>query len=140
VVIIAGAHLDISSTVDARVQAVVILKYFRCLHAVTHLIICSGNYDLDTHNSAGEKVARWMGKVRQLRVPTDGECLTVGDTMLTICPWWDGPQTREVVSVRFAGDAAKPKDTWIWVYHAPPDASPTSWGGQRYFGDAYLTQ
>jgi predicted MPP superfamily phosphohydrolase len=126
VVVIAGDHLDISSTVDARAQAIVILRYFRRLRAVTQLVVCSGNHDLDARNAAGEKVARWMGRVRQLGVPTDGECLTVGDTMFTICPWWDGPQTREAVGVQLAGDAAKPKARWIWVYHAPPDASPTS--------------
>jgi Icc-related predicted phosphoesterase len=140
VVIVAGDHLDISSTVDARAQTVVVLKYFRRLHAVTQLVVCSGNHDLDTRNAVGEKGARWMGKVRQLGVPTDGDCLMMGDTMFTICPWWDGPQTREEVGVQLAGDAAKPKTRWIWVYHAPPDDSPTSWGGQQHFGDAYLMQ
>jgi len=26
----------------------------------------------------------------------------------------------------------------IWVYHAPPDASPTSWTGARHYGDESL--
>ena len=29
---------------------------------------------------------------------------------------------------------------WIWIHHAPPDKSPTSWGGTRYFGDTELVQ
>jgi hypothetical protein len=29
---------------------------------------------------------------------------------------------------------------WIWVHHAPPADSPTSWGGKRYFGDVELVQ
>jgi Icc-related predicted phosphoesterase len=138
-VIIAGDHLDISSAVDARAQTVVILQYFRRLQAVTQLVVCSGNHDLDSRNANGEKSARWMGKVRQLGVPTDGDCLMLGDTMFTICPWWDGPQAREAVGRQLAEDAAKPKDKWIWVYHAPPEDSPTSWGGQQSFGDAALT-
>jgi Icc-related predicted phosphoesterase len=28
----------------------------------------------------------------------------------------------------------------VWVYHAPPDDSPTSWGGRQHFGDAQLLQ
>ena len=28
--------------------------------------------------------------------------------------------------------------TWVWVYHAPPDRSPTSWTGLRYYGDTDL--
>ena len=29
---------------------------------------------------------------------------------------------------------------WIWVHHAPPANSPTSWGGKRFFGDVDLVQ
>jgi hypothetical protein len=29
---------------------------------------------------------------------------------------------------------------WIWVHHAPPANSPTSWGGKRFFGDVELVQ
>jgi Icc-related predicted phosphoesterase len=29
---------------------------------------------------------------------------------------------------------------WVWVYHAPPDASPTSWTGRRHYGDEALRQ
>jgi len=36
--------------------------------------------------------------------------------------------------------AQKRNGRWIWVHHAPPDRSPTSWTGSRYFGDAELKQ
>jgi Icc-related predicted phosphoesterase len=140
VVVIAGDHLDISSAVEARVQITVILTYLKRLHAKTRLVVCSGNHDLDARSDAGEKFAKWMSKVRTLGVPTDGDCLTVDDTLFTICPWWDGPQTQEQVGAQLARDAEKPKGRWVWVYHAPPDASPTSWGGQKYFGDANLVR
>jgi len=31
-------------------------------------------------------------------------------------------------------------ERWIWVHHAPPANSPTSWGGKRHFGDTELVQ
>lgn len=138
-VVISGDHLDISGHVDGRAQIVVILKYLQRLKAETQLVVCSGNHDLDARNGAGEKVARWMERVRRLGIPTDGDSLAIGDTLFTICPWWDGPSTREAVGEQLARDAAKPKGTWVWVYHAPPDGSPTSWARSRSFGDADLT-
>src|SRR5262245_49093164 len=138
VVVIAGDHLDISSAVEARVQITVILTYLKRLQTKTRLIICSGNHDLDARSDVGEKFAKWMSKVRTLGVPTDGDCLTVDDTLFTICPWWDGPQAQEQVGAQLARDAEKPKGRWIWVYHAPPDGSPTCWGGQKHFGDVNL--
>ena len=140
VVVIAGDHLDISSTVEARTQIVVILTYLKRLHAISRLVVCSGNHDLDCRNVAGEKVAQWISKVRHLGVPTDGDSLAVGGTLFTICPWWDGPQTRETVGAQLARDMEKPKDRWIWVYHAPPDESPTSWSGKQHFGDTDLVR
>ena len=140
VVVIAGDHLDISSAVEARAQIAVILTYLKRLHTRTKLIVCSGNHDLDALNDAGEKVAKWITKVRQFGAPTDGDSLSVDGVLITICPWWDGPQTRETVGAQLARDAEKPKQQWIWVYHAPPDESPTSWGGQKHFGDAELVR
>ncbi|HYT57517.1 MAG TPA: metallophosphoesterase [Verrucomicrobiae bacterium] len=136
VVVIAGDHLDISSAVEARAQIAVILTYLKRLHTRTKLIVCSGNHDLDALNDAGEKVSKWITKVRQFGAPTDGDSLSIDGVFITICPWWDGPQTRETVGAQLARDAEKPKEQWIWVYHAPPDESPTSWGGQKHFGDA----
>ena len=36
--------------------------------------------------------------------------------------------------------AAERAQRWIWVHHAPPANSPTSWGGKRFFGDVELVQ
>jgi Icc-related predicted phosphoesterase len=138
VVVIAGDLLDISGHVDGRVQIVVILKYLQGLMTRTRLVVCSGNHDLDARNEAGEKVARWMGRVRALGIPTDGESVEIGDTLFTICPWWDGPVARQAVAEQLERDAARPKKSWVWVYHAPPDGSLTSWAGQRHYGDADL--
>jgi Icc-related predicted phosphoesterase len=60
--------------------------------------------------------------------------------LITICPWWDGPHARDAIGAQLARDAEKPKEQWMWVYHSPPDASPTSWGGQQHFGDVELAR
>lgn len=140
VVVIAGDHLDISSTVEVRVQITVILTSLKRLHAKTRLVVSSGNHDLDARNTDGEKFAKWISKVRNFGTPTDGDCFVADGTLFTICPWWDGPQTRAQVDAQLARDSEKPKERWIWVYHAPPDESPTSWGGQKYFGDVDLVR
>jgi len=139
-VVIAGDHLDISSTVTLDAQVIVILSYLRRLHEKTTLLVCSGNHDLNARSEDNEKFARWMSRVRQLGVPSDGECLEIGDTLFTICPWWDGPHARERVDEQLARDARQRGRHWIWIYHSPPDDSPVSWGGQRHFGDADLVR
>jgi len=69
----------------------------------------------------------------------DGTRLETESEVVSVCPWWDGPLTRELVDRQLAEDAALVGDRrWIWVYHAPPDASPTSWTGKRHYGDQDL--
>jgi Icc-related predicted phosphoesterase len=74
-------------------------------------------------------------------VLVDGAGLVADAALLTVCPWWDGPQTRQKVDRQLAADAASVGDRmWVWVYHAPPEPSPTSWTGRRHYGDTDLTQ
>jgi len=138
VVVMAGDHLDLASLVDGRAQSVVVRKYFQRLQEQTRLLICSGNHDLDSQNEAGEKVAKWLLGSRNKGVMSDGESLMIGDTLFTMCPWWDGPVAREAIGEQFAKAAAMRKDRWFWIYHAPPADSPVAWAGQRYFGDNEL--
>jgi Icc-related predicted phosphoesterase len=136
VVVVAGDHLDISSTVALEAQIVVILKYLQRVNSRAKLVVSSGNHDLNATNEAGEKVAAWMSRVRRLGVPTDGDTLETEDTLFTICPWWDGPATRGEVDRQLARDAErKGARKWVWVYHSPPADSPTSWGGSKHYGD-----
>ena len=140
VVIIAGDALDIGSVVDFRAQIVVVRKYLARLSELTRVILCSGNHDLDERDEAGEKISRWIGDVG-LGIAHDGDSLTIGDTLFTICPWWDGPRVREQIGNQLQRAAAEPQpDRWIWVHHAPAANSPTSWGGARTFGDNELVQ
>jgi Icc-related predicted phosphoesterase len=140
VVVLAGDHLDLASLVDGRAQSVVVRKYFDRLRAKTRLVICSGNHDLDTKNEAGERIARWLGSARQEGILSDGESLMLGGTLFTACPWWDGPIVRAAIGAQLAAAAARRTNTWIWIHHAPPAKSPTSWGGDRYFGDVELRE
>ncbi|MBM4200410.1 MAG: phosphohydrolase [Gammaproteobacteria bacterium] len=137
-VVIAGDHLDISSAVAIPAQTTVILTYLRRLRAKTGLIVCSGNHDLDARDDAGEKFTKWILQARRYGVPTDDESIVMHDTLFTICPWWDGPENCAKVGAQIERDSRKAKNRWIWVYHAPPDGSPTSWVGQKHFGDTQL--
>jgi len=137
-VIIAGDHVDLSSQVEGRAQTVVIRKYLELLRAKTRVITCSGNHDLDSRDEHGEKTARWVSDVTHEGVPTDGESYRLGDDLITICPWWDGPLARERIDAQLIQDAAKRVGRWFWVHHAPASNSPTSWTGSRSFGDDAL--
>jgi Icc-related predicted phosphoesterase len=137
-VVVAGDHLDLSSTVAFEAQIVVILKYFERMQGRTKLIVSSGNHDLNATNAAGEKYAAWMSRVRRLGVATDGDVLEIADIVFSVCPWWDGPASRAEVDAQLARDSARRDGSgrkWVWIYHSPPDQSPTSWGGQKHYGD-----
>lgn len=138
VVIVAGDVLDIGSMVDFGAQIVVSQKYIRRIATTTSIIVCSGNHDLDSHGMDGEKVAFWIEESQGAGISVDGASLVHGDTLFTICPWWDGPLTRERLERQLARDAARRPDRWIWVHHAPPVGSPTSWTGSRSMGDEDL--
>ena len=140
-VVIAGDALDIGSIVDFRAQIVVVQKYLELLSDKTRIILCSGNHDLDERDEAGEKISKWIGEAGSLGIAHDGESLTIGDTVFTICPWWDGPRVKDNIARQLKKAASEPHhNRWIWVHHAPAAKSPTSWGGSRYFGDDELVQ
>jgi Icc-related predicted phosphoesterase len=139
-VIFAGDALDISSLVDFRAQILVVKKYLSLLSGLTRVILCSGNHDLDERSAEGEKISRWVGEVRELGIACDGDSLSIGDTLFTVCPWWDGPLVKGRIESQLRDAAAKRLRRWVWVHHAPPANSPTSWGGKRFFGDVELVQ
>jgi Icc-related predicted phosphoesterase len=137
-VIFAGDALDIGSIVDFRAQIVVVQKYLSMLSAVTRVVVCSGNHDLDARNEDGEKVPRWLEALREHNVICDGESFSLGDTLFSVCPWWDGPIVKQRIADQLEADAGKRVGKWIWIHHAPPANSPVSWGGKRFFGDPDL--
>jgi Icc-related predicted phosphoesterase len=137
-VVLAGDHLDISSSVALVVQSVVILQSLSLLKAAGRVVVASGNHDLTGPDRHGEQAAVWLAGARAAGVPTDGDSLRIGDTLITICPWWDGPQGRLALEAQLAADAARRPARWLWVYHWPPLGSPTCWTGRRDYGDADL--
>src|SRR5450631_3619439 len=93
-VVLAGDALDIGSLVDFRAQTLVVRKYLQRLAGVTRLFVCSGNHDLDSRSETGEKVARWLAEISARNLASDGSSAVAGDTLFTVCPWWDGPVVR----------------------------------------------
>ncbi len=137
-VIIAGDLLDIAGHLDLDSQITVVVKYLRTISGKTRLLVCSGNHDGDEKNETQEYIARWLQRVRAAGLVVDGSGTELNGIRLSVCPWWDGPATREAME-RFlhAEHAASPK-TWLWVHHAPPDGLGVSWTGKVHAGDTFL--
>ena len=138
-VVVAGDILDIASIVEPDAQIAVALEYLSRIAAKTTVVACSGNHDLNASNEHGERSAQWLEAARGSGVFVDGTSLETDRVFVTVCPWWDGPETRSIVGRQLADDAARVADRlWIWIYHAPPTESPTSWTGRRHYGDEDL--
>jgi Icc-related predicted phosphoesterase len=138
VVALAGDHLDAAASVGRSTQAIVVQKYFARIRERAVLLVCSGNHDLDHRDSRGVTSTRWIARTRHLDVPTDGDSPLLGDTLFSICPWSDGHGPRRPLLARLERDAARRPARWIWLHHAPPAGSPTSWDGRRCRGDPVL--
>lgn len=140
-VILVGDHLDIAGSVDLNAQIALVSAYLGRLVDQTIVVANSGNHDLSGRRAHGEKVALWLDHLDP-RVITDGSHVVVGDDLISVCAWWEGPVTRSELERQLADDGAlRPeRGRWIWAYHAPPDRSPTSWSGRRFFGDDTLNR
>ncbi len=139
-IVITGDLLEIASAVELNAQIVVVRTYLRKLAEQTRLIVCSGNHDLNARNSGGERMPDWLADLGAPEITVDGERTWLGDTLVSVFPWWDGPDAKAQIAAQLSRDAQERKGTWIWAYHAPPANTPTSWGGQRHFGDPELTR
>jgi Icc-related predicted phosphoesterase len=137
-VVLAGDTLSIRSSVPLEAQPIVVLEYLSMISSDTQVVLGSGNHDLTGPDNQGEQSALWLKEVRSLGIPTDGDSLLLGDTLVTICPWWDGPLGRDRVAAQLAEDGTRRPGRWLWVYHWPPVDSPTSWTGRREYGDVDL--
>jgi Icc-related predicted phosphoesterase len=135
VVVLAGDLADVVSPVPIDVQSVVLAKYLGMLSEHAVVLASSGNHDLDGPGAHGEQVAGWLQRAAGGAVHTDGQSLDIDGTRFTICPWWDGPTTREEVDAQLAAAAADRPERWIWIYHAPPAGTPLCRDGRREFPD-----
>jgi Icc-related predicted phosphoesterase len=137
-VVVAGDSLSIRSAVPLEAQSVVVLRYLSLLHAAGRVVVSSGNHDLTGPDPGGEQSALWLNLARAEGIPTDGDSVLVGNTLVTICAWWDGPTGRAALAEQLAAEAARRPDRWVWVYHWPPLGSPTCWTGRKDYGDPDL--
>jgi Icc-related predicted phosphoesterase len=140
VVVIAGDLADVASPVPHDVQTVVIARYLQRLAEQTTVLAASGNHDLDGPGWHGEQVATWLRKVDRPGLHVDGASVDLGDTRFTVCPWWDGPITRDEVGVQLAQAARDRPARWVWIYHAPPAGTPLCHDGRRTFPDQELAE
>ena len=136
-VVIAGDHIDIASPVPSGVQIAALSASFTAVSQKCRLLVCSGNHDLNGRNGVGEKTADWLDPLRSSALAVDGDSISVGETLFTVCPWWDGPHARSGVEQMLEAAAPRRNGAWVWVYHAPPESA-LSWTGKRHYGDAAL--
>jgi len=138
--VIGGDLLDISSALEIDVQIVVVEKYLNRLREQTRMLVCSGNHDCNTRTEAGEYLCKWLPECRAERLSVDGDSVEIDDTLITICPWWDGPISHALLEKQLTQAATRRKSKWIWINHSPPDRSPVSWTGKSFGGDEVLIE
>jgi len=136
--VIGGDLLDLSSALDPDVQIAIVEKYIGLLQQHARLVVSSGNHDGDSRNAADESVAEWLRAARADRLHVDGDSFEMGETRITVCPWWDGQVSREELEALLEREAAQVRGRWLWIHHAPPEGSRTSWTGRKFVGDEAL--
>lgn len=137
-VALVGDLADVVSPVPHDVQTVVVTKYLALLAERTRVFAASGNHDLDGPGAHGEQVASWLRRLDRSGLHVDGSSVDIGDTRVTVCPWWDGPTTREEVAAQLAAAAVDRPARWVWLYHAPPAGTVLCHDGRRTFPDQDL--
>ncbi len=137
-VALVGDLADVVNAVPLSVQSVVLERYLGRLAESSLVLVASGNHDLDGPGDNGEQVADWMQRASSDRIHVDGTSIDVDGTRITICPWWDGPLSRQAVADQLAAAAVDRPARWIWLYHAPPAGTVLCRDGRREFPDHEL--
>jgi Icc-related predicted phosphoesterase len=139
--VIGGDLLDLASALDPDVQIAIVEKYFGLLRQrCSRLVVSSGNHDGDSRNEADESVAEWLKAASADGIHVDGDGFNIDKIRITVCPWWDGELSRDELATMLEREASQVPEggRWIWIHHAPPEGSKTSWTGRKFVGDEYL--
>jgi Icc-related predicted phosphoesterase len=139
-IVIGGDLLDLGSNLDFDVQIVVVEKYLGLIRQKTRLLVSSGNHDGDSRSAADESVAQWIREAKAEGMFVDGDSLELPCALVTICPWWDGPDSQAKLEAQLTHEAGKVRGKWIWIHHAPPSGSPVCWTGKKFGGDDVLLE
>jgi Icc-related predicted phosphoesterase len=137
-IVIGGDLLDLAATLDLDTQITVVEKYLGLLMKKGKLVVSSGNHDGDSRNLGDESVAQWLQDFRSDGLYVDGDGFEIGDTRITVCPWWDGELSRGELERQLGREALLVRGRWIWIHHAPPEGASTCWNGRKFIGDAFL--
>ena len=138
VVVVPGDLLQVVGAAPLEVQIVVVSKYLRRMAERTLVLASSGNHDLDGPGETGEQATAWLRELADDRLVVDGHSVDTDGVRFTVCPWWDGPETKRLVDEQLAAAAIDRPERWIWVYHSPPSDSPLCNAGERSFPDPDL--
>jgi Icc-related predicted phosphoesterase len=138
VVVLPGDHLQVMGSAPLAAQVVVVSKYLARLAERAVVLASSGNHDLDGPGALGEQTAGWLRRLRADALHVDGESLDVDGVRFTVCPWWDGPRTRDLVEAQLIDAAAGRPDRWVWAYHSPPAGTRLCTTGAREFPEEDL--
>ena len=136
--VLAGDLLNVAGIVPIPVQAVVADRYLTRLAQLCPVFVVSGNHDLDGPGEHGEQICQWLQRSGSDNVHVDGQSVDLDDTRFTLCPWWDGPVTRQAVEAQLAAASVNRPHRWIWVYHSPPAGTPLCVDNHRVFADQDL--
>ena len=123
---------------DLELQITVIEEYLQKLSKQTRVIACSGNHDGETKTKSGEYTAAWLQALGSETLFVDWQKVQDDDLLISVCPWWDGPESREDMAQMLEKHSHLPHKKWVWIHHAPPDKCRVSWTGKRHGGDKFL--
>jgi Icc-related predicted phosphoesterase len=139
VVVLAGDLLDVAGRSPVEAQILVVSKYLTRMSRSAVVLASSGNHDLDGPGPDGEQRASWLPAVDAPLLYVDGHSVDLEDIRFTVCPWWDGPRTKQIVAEQLHDAAMDCPAHWVWVYHSPPAGSRLCTNGRREYPDPDLT-
>lgn len=136
--VLAGDLLDLGSAVDLDVQELVVRRYLKKFAATKMVMASSGNHDIGDPERAGERVAMWLERMKSEGIRPDYSCFEKDGIVISVCPWWDGPESRKQTEARLEEDARKEKRVWLWLHHFPPQGTGVAWTGKEDGGDSQV--